>query len=153
MAHASHFTGIGIGNITYWNEEYIKMLGGWAAVIWRGEDLSKNCYNNGNSKQVCLIESWGYFIGFYLMSKYYSGCNTSMSYKYVLSQGIRNYPYFYIDVYNELLKNFTVSQIFEPYKSFSVQSLTSWFNKFKSINTTIDSEKIKEMIKDKGYVL
>ena len=129
------------------------MKSGLVEVFCNGENPAENCYNDGKSKQVCLIESWGYFIGFYLMSKYYSGCNTSMSYKYVLSQGIRNYPYFYIDVYNELLKNFTVSQIFEPYKSFSVQSLTSWFNKFKSINTTIDSEKIKEMIKDKGYVL
>ena len=53
------------------------------------------------------------------------------------------------------MRNFlkAVSQIFEPYKSFSVQSLSSWFNKFKSINTTIDTEKIKEMITDKGYVL
>ena len=153
MAHASHFTGIGIGNITYWNEEYIKMLGGWAAVIWRGEDLSKNCYNNGTSKQVCLIESWGYFMGYYLMSKYYSNNSTVKNYKSRLLGNGKSYSYFYYDVYYELLKNYSVEQIFTPYNYFSVQSLTSWFEKFKSLNKEIDSEKLKDTITSRGYCL
>lgn len=53
------------------------------------------------------------------------------------------------------MRNFlkAVSQIFEPYKSFSVQSLSSWFNKFKSINTTIDTEQIKQIFKNKEFEL
>lgn len=43
MAHASHYTGIGIGGVTYWNEEYIKMLGGWVEVFCNGENPAENC--------------------------------------------------------------------------------------------------------------
>ncbi len=47
MSHASHYTSIGNGKITYWNEEYIQMLGGWLELLCKGESPINNCYNDG----------------------------------------------------------------------------------------------------------
>ena len=101
-----------------------------------------------------MIESRGYFIEFYLMSKYYSN-NKTLKYKYeVKLEGSRKTcPYFYYDAYYQLLNEISVSQIFGPYKYFTVQSLNSWFEKLKSLNTTIDSEQIKQIFKNKEFEL
>ena len=129
------------------------MKSGWVEVFCNGENPAENCYNDGKSKQVCLIETWGYFIGFYLMIKYYSNNSTVKNYKSRLLGNGKSYSYFYYDVYYELLKNYSVEQIFTPYNYFSVQSLTSWFEKFKSLNKEIDSEKLKDTITSRGYCL
>lgn len=154
MAHASHFTGLGVGSVTYWNEEYIKMLGGWASVLCNGSSPSKNCYNDGKSKQVCYIESWGYFIGYYFTDKYYSSYTTAIDYKIYLRGNYKDYSYFYYDSYYKLLDYLTVSQIFNPYKYFAVQSINSWFNKLKSLyGATIDIDEINNVFKERGISL
>lgn len=154
MAHTSHFYAIGTGKVTYWNLEYIKMLGGWVNVIANGESPFENCYNNGSSKQVCFIESWGYFYGFYLMNRYYNSNSRLISEKYkniLEDYNLEPYDdYFYYKAYYDLIdennesgdecSNYTVKQIFEPYKYFSIQSVNSWYNKFKEQNNLNEAE-------------
>ena len=122
MAHASHYTSIGAGRVTYWNEEYIKMLGGWIDVLSRKESLQQNCYNDGKSKIVNFIESWGYFYGYHLCGKYFEGYSDYSTYCADLSA---YFPYFFQDVYDEIYVNnyISIGQIFEPYKFYSVKSV------------------------------
>lgn len=152
MAHTSHFYAIGTGKVTYWNLEYIKMLGGWINVIKNGESPFENCYNDGSSEQVCFIESWGYFYGFYLMNRYYNNLGLIINqYKDILEESSLDIDdYFYYKAYYDLIDNinedsdecsdYTVKQIFEPYKYFSVQSISSWYNKFKEQNKLNEPE-------------
>lgn len=154
MAHASHYTGIGLGNVTYWNLEYIKMLGGWVEVLANGSSPLQDCYNGGKSKQVCLIESWGYFYGYYLMNKYYGENRTQYDYVAYLDGTYNRLPYFFHTVYYRLNKKIPINQIFEPYKYFSVQSVETWYSKLVELNKGIDSSgEIKKAFKEKGIAL
>ena len=89
-------------------------------------------------------------MGYYLMSKYYEKNNTSINYKNRLLGTKKTYSYFYYDAYYQILNELSVSQIFGPYKYFTVQSLNSWFEKLKSFNTTIDSEQINKSSKTRN---
>ncbi len=153
MAHASHFYGIGTGSVTYWNKEYLEMLGGWCEVLVNGESPFENCYNNGNSKQICHIESWAYFYGYLLTNRYFEEYTTVNNYLYLL-EGIFSYNdfIFYDTVYYKLYKDnlLTVSQIFNPYKYFLVQSSSSWYNKLLDLYKDIDKSKIKNILQRFG---
>ena len=48
----------------------------------------------------------------------------------------------------------SVKQIFEPYKYFSVQSVSSWYSKLLELNKNIDSSgEIKKLFKEHGIAL
>ena len=154
MAHASHYTGIGAGQITYWNLEYIKMLGGWIEVLCNDSSPMEDCYNGGKSKQVCFIESWGYFYGYYLMRKYYQNYSIYNYYERMLETSENFLPYFYYDAFYDTSGIISVKQIFEPYKYFSVQSIDSWFEKIKEKYSNKDlQEKIEKIFEQHGITL
>lgn len=191
MAHASHYTAIGVGQVSYWNLEYLKMLGGWISLIWQGESPLENCYNDGSSKQVCLIESWAYFYGYYLIDKYYNtnirnstknpnAIITERNYKNLLEYTITDYTdYFYPQAFYDLIddeqdeklnddgnvvengtadkcSNYTISQIFAPYKNFSTQSISEWYKKFVELYVFSDEQEkanIKATFKHNGVDL
>lgn len=156
MAHASHYTGIGFGKITYWNEEYLNMIGGWLSVLFDGGSPFENCYNDGASEQVCFIESWGYFIGFYLTMKYYDGYETFDDYEEILKSNLyyNELKFLYYYVFYDLLDTLSIAQIFEPYKYFQIQSISDWYKKLLSLNSSIDSDgRIKNTFKEYGISL
>ena len=84
------------------------------------------------------------------MSKYYSGFKTDINYKKELTGNNKYYSYFYYDIFNILLNKISISQIFGPYKSFSVQSASTWFKELKRLYNDIDSDAIKDILIDGG---
>lgn len=168
MSHASHYTSIGIGQITYWNSEYLQMIGGWIELLCNSTLPSTNCYNDGKSEQVCLIESWAYFYGFDLTNRYYNSSTkiTETDYNDYLENKNTNYTKFlfykaFYDLidnkneYGDKCESFSVSQIFAPYKNFSVNSLNSWYKKFiENFSTDYETQQnIKETFSHNGFEL
>lgn len=153
MSHASHYTSIGNGKITYWNEEYIQMLGGWLELLCNGESPINNCYNDGSSKQVCFIESWGFFYGYLLTKKYFRGYSIEFNYYFYLRNSYA-FPYFYHTVFYKLYDILPISVIFEPYRYFSVNSIGDWYNKLLDLHEGIDSDNtIYNTLINSGIVL
>ena len=157
MAHASHFFGIGAGAITYWNKEYLEMLDGWCEVLANGGSVQKDCYNNGESKQVCHIESWAYFYGYLLTKRYFEGFNSYYNYHNVLldEDNKRDDYYFYYPAFYILYtkKILSISQIFAPYRKYLVQSASNWYDSLNDIYDSLDFEEIKKTLQDKGASL
>lgn len=54
-----------------WIREYYDMLSGWGKMIAEGKSPFEDCYNNGGTDLIKLIESWGYFSEYYLMWQRY----------------------------------------------------------------------------------
>ena len=71
LSHASHYFGLGPEGRKLWFQEYGDMISGWIEVKKNGGNPFENCYNDGGTDLVRLIESWGYFSGNYLMSLKY----------------------------------------------------------------------------------
>ena len=61
LSHATHYFGLGTNGKEVWIREYYDMLSGWGKMIADGKSPFEDCYNNGGTDLVKLIESWGYF--------------------------------------------------------------------------------------------
>lgn len=81
LSHASHYFGLGTDGRRSWFNEYHDILSGWIKVAARGEDINDNCYNNGGTNLVKLVESWGYFSGNYIMEWKYPDIKTKVKRK------------------------------------------------------------------------
>lgn len=64
LSHASHYFGLGVNGKIIWAREYADMIKGWK----NSDDPFEDCYNNGGTSLVKLIESWGYFSSYYMMA-------------------------------------------------------------------------------------
>ena len=88
------------------------------------------------------------------MRKYYDGYNSFYDYEFNLTTSSDNLLFLYHDVYFEISNFFEIKKIFEPYKYFSVQSISSWYEKMKSINSNKNlQEKIKNIFEKHGITL
>ena len=67
LSHASHYFGLGVDGRRVWSKEYGDMASGWIKTALRGENPFDNCYNNGGTDLIKVIESWGYFSEYYIM--------------------------------------------------------------------------------------
>ena len=159
MAHASHFTGLDSDAAVYWSIEYVDMIFGWIEVIFNGGDPfeSNNCYNNGKSKRVSFIESWGYFFGDYLMKEHYG--NLSVIYYEGLLNGNSKpeFSFFYNQAYYYLkdIKQYTIKDIFDIYKKSYITNAKSFLDEFAIIHNLNSTQK-QELItvfKNKGAKL
>ena len=158
LSHASHYFGLGKDARKIWKKEYGDMLSGWIEVWSRGEKVADNCYNNGGTDLVKLIESWGYFSGNYIMAwKYpqsaFVNKELSVDYLNILENRELDYyfdingnkiidsskPYFYygglydlIDSNNEsgidFCSGYTYNQLFRALTSSNITDLNSFAN-------------------------
>ena len=151
LAHASHYRGIGSGRVDYWNSEYLDMCGGWLELLQKGESPFDNCYNNGKSKLVCLIESWAYFYGDYLTNQYYfdyaeskeekeileKAKNITSDYELFLDNGYDNGEFFYNNGLYKLLNAktpYSIHDLFLPLKNKNTKSAETYVNKLYENN-------------------
>lgn len=67
----THYFGLGTNGKELWIREYYDMLSGWGKMIAEGKSPFEDCYNNGGTDLIKLIESWGYFSENYLMWQRY----------------------------------------------------------------------------------
>ena len=146
MSHVSHFTGLGKNQIDYWGKEYFEQIEAWISVCSDGRDPFEDCYNGGKNEVLNHVESWGYFYGFYLNYRYYSELaeksdnkefNRLKNYYLVCLQELYiqrdDLPQkFYTEAYYDLLilHNYSISQIFAPYRKSEVVSLNTWKKEF-----------------------
>lgn len=130
------------------------MLGGWISVLSNGSSPFDNCYNDGKNAQVSFIESWGYFMVFYLTYRYFNDYRTKISYDYYLSGKSSFCSFFYYSSYYKILQYISISQIFTPYKYYSVKSINNWYSKQIELNEKFDSLKeIKQVFMNRGISL
>lgn len=151
MAHASHYQGIGSGRVSYWNKEYVEMIGGWVRLLKDDKDPRENTYNDGKSQLVCLIESWAYFYGYFLMNEEYGGYDNHLEVKNYKNR----FPYFYneafydlmdaVDEEGDLCRGYTVGQMFNALKSKDVQSIEDYIERLCSL---YPGQSDKEAIRD-----
>ncbi|MBR5647027.1 MAG: hypothetical protein IKX23_10355, partial [Treponema sp.] len=147
--------------------EYFEQIEAWVSVSSDGRDPFEDCYNGGKNEVLNHVESWGYFYGFYLNYRYYSELveKSDNNEKY---ERLRNdyedclqelwtynndFPEkFYSEAYYDLLTNYnySISQIFAPYRKSEVVSLYTWKKEFYKQNSISDEEQnvINELFED-----
>ena len=139
------------------------MISGWASIVINGGDPFDNCYNDGGTDLVKLIESWGYFSENYIMSwkyptssfkwdgSWYDYLDILENRKldtYIKDNKIvidKSMPYFYygglydlIDTVNEkdidFTSEYTYNQLFKALVTSNVNDLDSFSNSLVKIS-------------------
>lgn len=78
LSHASHYFGLGVVGKETWTQEYFDMASGWIETMVNGKNPMKDdCYNEGGTDLIKLIESWGYFSENYIMNWKFNNTNSA----------------------------------------------------------------------------
>ena len=114
LSHATHYFGLGTNGKEVWIREYYDMLSGWGKMIAEGRSPFEDCYNNGGTDLIKLIESWGYFSENYLMWQRYDSLNLGNSYKDTLEKRTlfgNSKQFFYYGGFYDLTDNINTDEL------------------------------------------
>lgn len=146
FAHASHFTGMGgmQDSCNYWLNEYMDMGSGFLEKWFNGKSAFEDCYSD--KPRIQLVETWGNFIEYYLLEKYFSTDDLSVTIKNVETSKPSCYKhlfvpkgmYYLIDniidkSVNDYCKGYTVSQLSKTLCDKNVNSLYTFAVKLDRI--------------------
>ena len=173
LSHASHYFGLGADGRRVWSKEYGDMASGWIKTALRGENPFDNCYNNGGTDLIKVIENWGYFSGNYIMAwkypkKSFTWKGLPIDYLKRLEYRLldknsneeidKSKPYFYygglydlIDTSNEddidFTGGYTYNQLFRALTSLNVNNLNNFSNALVRIaNRHSDLQNVKKTL-------
>lgn len=164
LSHATHYFGLGANGKELWIREYYDMLSGWGKMIAEGKSPFEDCYNNGGTDLIKLIESWGYFSGNYLMYEKYglSFYKDRLEERLIgetTENGENHLKYFYyggfydlIDTINEenidFCEEYTYSDIYSALTTSGVGELNSFSEALvENTNRQSEVENVKKTLK------